>query len=384
MAEYSRIARGTFTTGSSVEAQIVNIPFQPQRVELENVTAYSNNVQYATTKAFWDISMPQGTADQEYVSAATFPFNVAADYVATEGISTFAAGQLLVFGVQVAITSSTKGSSTNFTTTTPHGFAVGDIVVLTGLYNSPPTSGMAQMSNLPFVVVQVGSTTTFTLDWDSSGSNYTNLASPPNAFVKKVLYPFLYFPGVSFINGITQAGSTSNTLISCTCDHSYVVGQEVAFRIPPSWGTTQLNQLPNNLTPASPVYYYVVSIPDSVSFVINAPFASLTAFNPNQTIASVPGLDYPQVIASGGINSGGWPYTGGSLYPSPVSSSGLGSPTINGPAIMGAFVNNTAQGFVVGLGRGQAAASQESPVNAPLLAESSQYVWTAYLYDLSL
>jgi len=44
---------------------------------------------------------------------------------------------------------------------------------------------------------------------------------------------------------------------------------------------------------------------------------------------------------------------GSPLYPSPSfpTSSG-GVSTINGPAIRGAFVNNTAQGFIIGAGVG--------------------------------
>jgi len=56
----------------------------------------------------------------------------------------------------------------------------------------------------------------------------------------------------------------------------------------------------------------------------------------------------------GDVNTGGNLISAGSpLYPSPSfpTSSG-GVSTINGPAIRGAFVNNTAQGFIIGAGVG--------------------------------
>jgi hypothetical protein len=105
--------------------------------------------------------------------------------------------------------------------------------------------------------------------------------------------------------------------------------------------------------------------------------AGVTAFNSNVTVASVPGLQLPQVLAVGDVNSGGVAYSGGALYPSPVfpTFSG-GAPTINGPAISGAFVNNTSQGFVVGLGVGAVQA------NALLLTASSVYLWEATYFDI--
>jgi hypothetical protein len=77
-------------------------------------------------------------------------------------------------------------------------------------------------------------------------------------------------------------------------------------------------------------------------------------------------MQLPQVVAVGDVNTGGWPISAGSkLYPPPVVN---GANTINGPAIQGAFVNNTAQGFIVG---------------ASLAGASSDVVyWRAILADM--
>jgi hypothetical protein len=82
---------------------------------------------------------------------------------------------------------------------------------------------------------------------------------------------------------------------------------------------------------------------------LNINSTAFTAFNSNQTVASVPGLSFPQILAVGDVNTGGLPYSGGLLYPSPVVN---GLSTVNGPAINGAFVNNSRQGFVIGAGSG--------------------------------
>lgn len=371
MAEYSRIASGTFTTAASPVTQIVNLPFQPQRVKLRNTTAYTTPAQYAVTYAEWDVNMTSGTAIMEYLEAASAPWIVAADSVASSGISTFAAGSLLQYGPQLQIASTTKASNT-ITTASPHGLATGDVVILEGLFQSS-TTGVPQVSLMPFVITKTGATT-FTINWNMNQSNYTDLSgSPTGAFVRKVLYPYLYEPGQNFISAISTGTTTT---VTTTANHNFVVGQEIAFRIPSAYGITQLNSLPNNSIPGSPVYYYVTSVASNTQFVCNAVSSGFTAFNTNQTVAQMVGQSLPQVVAVGDVNSGGTAYSGGALYPSPVfpTFSG-GASTINGPAISGAFVNNTSQGFIVGTGIGVVQAS------ALLLTASSTYVWEAVYYD---
>lgn len=373
MAEYSKLASGTFTTAESPVAQVVNLPFQPQRVKLLNVTAYSTPAQFAVTRAEWDINMGQGVAVVEYESAGSAPWNLAADYVTTGGISTFSAGLMLQYGPQLQISGITKASPAVVTTASPHGLSSGQVVILEGLYQSA-TTGMPQISLMPFVIT-VTAPTTFTIPWNTNQSNYTALSgSPTGAFVRQVLYPFLYEPGVNYISAITLNGT--NVVVTTTDNHNYVVGQEIAFRIPSVYGSTQLNALPNNTTPGSPVYYYVTSLQSNTQFTCTALSAGVTAFNSNQTVASVPGLQLPQVVAVGDVNSGGVAYSGGALYPSPVFPTFTGgASTINGPAISGAFVNNTSQGFVIGLGVGAVQSS------ALLLTASSLYLWEATYFD---
>jgi len=372
MTEYSRIARGSFTTAASPVTQVVYLPFQPTQVKLTDVTAYSAQAQYAVTTAFWDTAMGQGTSTIEYIESASAAWILAADYVATGGISTFGAGLALQYGAQVGISGIVKATSV-VTTTAAHGYSVGDVVVFEGLAQSA-TTGMNQIAGMPFQITAVGSTTTFTINWNLNQSNYTALsASPTGAFVKKVLYPFLYLPGVNFIEAI----NTSTGLITTTTNHNLVVGQQVAFRIPSAWGSSQLNSLPDNAIPGSPIYYYVSAVNSNTTFTIANFPTGVSAYNSNQPFSSVPGLQFPQVIAVGDVNSGGWPYTGGNLYPSPSfpTSSG-GVSTINGPGVQGAFVNNTRQGFTVGLGVGAVQA------NALLLTASSTYIYEATYFDI--
>lgn len=353
MAEYSRFAKGHFTSTGST--QTVFLPFQPDRVRLYNYTNYFNGTAASVNlNAYWDAAMGQGFALGQWYNSGSV---LVGDAVTSNGITSFGllgalnAGLTLQYGAQIQIASIAKASPTVVTTASPHGLSVGQVVILEGLFQSS-TTGMPQMSNIPFVITVVGSSTTFTVLWNSNQSSYTALSgSPTGAFVRQVLFPWNYLPGQLTISAITTGTTTT---VTTTSNHNLVVGQEIAFRISSPWGTTQLNSLPNNQIPGSPVYGYVTSLTSNTVFVCNINSSTYTAFNSNPTVAQTLGLTPPQVVAVGDVNSGGVAYSGGALYPSPSfpTSSG-GVPTINGPAISGAFVNNTGQGFTIGSGVGQ-------------------------------
>lgn len=374
MAEYSKMARGKFT--STGGAKIINLPFQPDFVRMMNyttaaATATSQNV----VAAQWDVGMGQGFAIQQGYNASPA---LIWDVVAANGISTFAAGQLLQYGPTLSISGITKASPAVVTTTTNHGLSSGDVVVFQGLYQSS-TTGMQQIQGIPFTVTVTGATT-FTIPWNTNQSAYTALsASPSGATVKKVLYPYLYFPGETVISAISLGTTTT---IDTASAHNFRVGQEVAFRIPSDWGTVQLNSLPNTLVPGSPVYGYVVSVTDYNTVVVNIDSSAYTAFTSNVSFAGAPGRSLPQIVAVGDVNTGGAIISSGSaLYPSPQFTP-IGTTdvsTINGPAIRGSYVNNTSQGFIIGIGAG-------TNLTTSVLVGAADNViyWEAYLHDMSV
>lgn len=366
MAEYSRIARGSFTsTGAS---QAINLPFQPTMVEMWNYTSYGTPAQHGIPYAYWDATMGQGYAVAQLFNATPV---LTTGYITSNGISTYSAGIALQYGARQQVIGATAANPIVFNVTA-HGYSVGQVVVFEGLYQSS-TTGMPQICGMPFVISAVGDANHFSVVWPGAGSNYTALSgSPTGAYVKQVLYPWLYAPGVAFIEAITTG--TTTTVVT-TSPNNFVVGQEIAFRIPASWGTVQANSLPNILTPGKPSYHYVLSVTNSTTFVCSMNSTGYTAFNTNQTVASVPGLSFPQVVAVGDVNTGGVQISSGSaLYPPPQVNS---VNTINGPAIQGSFVNNTSQGFVIGSGHTTGDSS------SVLVGASSNVVyWRAMLADM--
>lgn len=371
MTEYSRMAKGHFTSAGT--AKVINLPFQPDYVEILNKTASDAFTDARVLSGQWDADMGQGQAvvqirDTTYKTSS----------VTSNGISTFSAGQMLQYGPAMAVSAISKATQGQITVSSTATLAAGDVVIVEGAWQSAST-GMPQMNGIPLSIVSIDSSTQFTVNWNTDQTNYTAISAGGTGFVKvkKVLYPFIYFPGVCVINSITT-GST--TTINTSSAHNYQVGQEVGFVIPTEYGTVELNSLPNTLTPGAPVYGYVTSVTNAFQFVVNIDSTSYTAYTHNIPITSVSGLDFPQVFAVGDVNTGGILISGGrALYPppyyTPVSAT---IETISGPAIRGAFVNNTAQGFIIGAGTSTVG-------SAKLVGESGNVIyWRAYLHDMNI
>lgn len=402
MTEYSRIAKGSYTVSggtlgvSATGTKVVYLPFKPDYVQLINVTQSITPAQHGIPFAYWDASASPVTVSGVQYDTVVNIFN-ATPVLTTDsvrvggGISVFSGGLSFQYGpvyahnsVASADFAISKAAVAQVTTATAHGLTSGDVVIFANLYQTS-TTGMQQIAGIPFVVT-VTSTTVFTIPWDTSGSNYTAFNSATSTgnvgSWKQVLYPALYAPAVTFISAITLANPC---VISLTMPGNFVVGQEVAFRIPAVWGTIELNSLPNVTIPGSPVYGYVTAVSSSLTtptITVNINSTAFTAFVPNQVFASFKGEKFPQVVPVGDVNSGGWPFTSTSgFYPSPNLWTGYSNTltrTINGPAIQGAFVNNTAQGFIVGN------AAARTDTSAFFGGSDGDVIeWRAFLHDYS-
>lgn len=369
MAEYSRLASGMVTSTGGATAVVC--PFLPDYIEISNSTRAT--AVSGVTRAWWMRDMGQGSAFLTTTGAGPAD---GTSFVAAggAGFTTIQAGLALQYGATIFLGASggiTKAASAVVTTTAAHGLVSGNVVVFQNLAQTT-TTGMQQIAGIPFVVTVTGGTT-FTIPWNTNQSNYTAIATGglnTLASFKQVLYPALYVPGTSFISSITTGASTS---ITTTAPHNFKVGQEVAFRIPTVWGTYQLNSLPNVLIPGSPVYGFVTAIGTSTTMVVNINSSAYTAFNSNQPFVSYPGEQFPQVVAVGDANTGFGANPNGPTSPSPTVFNGfstVATSTINGPAILGAYINATFQGFVIGA------------AVAGTVADS--IFWRAYLHDLNL
>jgi hypothetical protein len=372
MAEYSRLASGSVLSAGG--QTLVALPFIPNFIEITNsteITAASGGV----TRAWWMTDMGQGAA--AYVTTGAGPADGSHFISAATGggFSTFSAGLALQYGANFLLGASggiakTSATILTVTTTAAHGLVSGNVVIFNNLYETA-TTGMQQIAGIPFVVTVTG-TTTFTIPWVGNSSNLTAITAGglnTLAAFKQVLYPALYAPGVFYPWSITTGTTTT---VYTTAPHNLQVGQEIGFRIPSAYGMTQLNELPNVVTPGKPMYHYVTSVVSSTEFICSAISTGFTAFNVNQPFLSFPGLQFAQGVAVGDVNTGGFAYTGAQLYPSPTVYNGYSTTavnTINGPAIQGAFFNATFMGFIIGATIAGSA--------------SDQLYWRAYMHDVN-
>jgi len=383
MAEYSRLAQGSFTATGT--AGFVPLPFAPDYVELWNYTNIATPAANAVVRAWWDRNLIVSSNNPTMVELITstgptvMNFDVIANSSSAVGINDYRAGLALQYGAAQAVSTVTKADPAVVTAAAAHGLVSGDVVVFYNLIQSA-TTGMQQIAGIPFTVT-VTSTTAFTIPWNTNQSNYTaydTATSTEDAFFVKVLNPYLYAPGVNIISAITVGATTT---IDTTSAHNFVVGQEVAFRVPTIWGTNQLNSLPNSVIPGSPIYGYVIAVTDYNTVVVNINSSSYTAFNSNQPYISYPGQTFAQIVAVGDVNTGGVQISANSaLYPPPFTRP-IGNTTvntINGPAIQGAFFNNTSMGFTIGPG------VATTNGTATIMEEGDVIVWHAYLHDFNM
>jgi hypothetical protein len=378
MTEYSRIAKGNLTAASGQATAVVQLPFQPDYVEIWNYTNIKTAAANTVTRAWWDNKLVDGANNPTMVEIYNNSSATVFDTIQTNGISSYAAGLMLQYGATQQVVGITKASQA-VVTVTGHGYNVGDTVTFQGIATGVTNNAMRLLNNVPFTITAV-TTNTFTINWNTNQSNYTAIsASPAGALVKKVLYPFLYLPQDNVISAVTTGTSTT---VATTMYHNFTLGQQVAFRVPSFWGMTQLNSLPNNPIPGQPIYGYVTSITDNWTFVCSINSTGFTAFTTNQS--SIPtNVTYAQALAVGDVNTGGESISAGSnLYPSPLFPTSTNRvSTINGPAIKGAFVNNTAQGFIIGAGVTNTDANANSAILTP--SQANLILWRAYLSDYS-
>lgn len=385
MTEYSRVAKGSFTAASGQTTALINLPFQPDRVEIWNYTNIKTAAANTVARAWWISNLLDASTSVNPTMVEIYNNSSAVvfDSIQTNGISSFYAGLSLQYGATQQIIGITKAAAARVNVTA-HGYNVGDTVILQGVATGVTTNAMRLLNAVPFTIVTVSDADHFDIQWNTNLTGYTAIsASPAGALVKKVLYPFLYVPEDNVVSAVTTGATTT---IVTTMYHNFEVGQEIAFRVPSYWGPIQLNSLPNTVIPGSPVYGYVTSITDNWTFVCSINSTGFTPFNTFAVAsAQVPtNVTYMQVLSTGDVNTGGNVITSTSpLYPSPQFPTSTNRvPSINGPAIRGSFVNNTSQGFLIGSGKTAVDANASSTILTP--SQANQIAWVAYYDDIQM
>lgn len=240
MLPYGKIQSGTLTATASTPQDIqISSMNPPTFFQMRNITQWGSAVA-KDVEFWWQKAMAQGTANginQAVTTNALTSFTLASD-----GISTYSTATPPTFTSNTSGTAITRGSANGVTvaTITNDGnvargpkLAVGDFVRITNAV------GMEQISGMVFQVVAVTSTTSVTLDLDSSG-----FAANGTTFTMTKVIISQFYPRIARITSVSQTNPLVANLIQ---DSTFTVGEEVSFRVPPSGGGfTTMSQL-NNL-----------------------------------------------------------------------------------------------------------------------------------------
>ncbi len=153
-------------------------------------------------------------------------------------------------GASFTISSFATGTTTVFTTSTNHGFQVGDTVRIVNLASA------AQMGGLLMTVTATNGTNTFTTLFDS-----TNAVTSTGTVYKvgnfAIQNQSLYYPQYRAIASISLANPMVVTLL---VQQNYQIGDKVRFMIPTAFGMQQLNSTTSGL----PVEFTVSAVNNAV------------------------------------------------------------------------------------------------------------------------
>lgn len=246
MLPYGKSQSGTIvataSTPQDIQISSMNPPtfFRMRNVSQWGGTSISTTPAAADVEFWWQRSMTQGTAKGLHQAITTGALNTLS--LLSDGVSFYNTATPPSFTVNASVTAVTKGAAGGVTvvTVTNDGnvargpkINVGDYVRLINIL------GMEQVSGMVVQVLAITSTTSITVDLDSSGF----AVSGTTGSIRKVI-PSRMYPKAARIISVSQANPCVVELVQ---DSNFTVGEEVSFRIPPNSGTFQTMQQLNNL-----------------------------------------------------------------------------------------------------------------------------------------
>lgn len=336
----AQITTGSFTNVASTPF-FIPLSQHVSYFKLTNASKLASYTSGRITNAEWWDYMANGIAFVDAPTTITGPLNASAvirTQLAQNGISVIKGG-IYTQGPTIAIASFATNAgppvTTEFTTSTDHGFRVGDNVRIVGMTTAP------QMGGLVMTVTAVGSTTTFTTLFDS-----TNAVTSVGSVYKVGNYAqqnsSLYYPQNRAIASIKQANPM---VVTTLVQQNYAVGDKVRFQIPTVFGMTQLDSTSNGL----PVEFTVVAVDNAVgtqTVSLDVDSTAFTAFS--WTAAANYPYSLPIMVPQGEDNTNNLQQYG--VIPTPL-------PYANQDVLSFATQNTAQNGILVGAGDGTATAT---------------------------
>ena len=258
MAGSTQIVNGTFKNVASTPYYVAITnqisKFQLWNLTLSGQTALGVSGSLTSTRIVEGLFLPSimaaGTGiikSNGTVSSVLAPLNNGV--MANNGFTLFNSATYQQ-GATVTISSFSTGSTTTFTTSTNHGYQVGDNVRIVNLTSAP------QMGGLVMTVTATNGSNTFTTLFDSTNA-VTSTGSVYKVGNVAIQNGALYYPQNRAIASVSLANPmVVKTLVA----QNYQIGDVVRFAIPTAFGMQQLNSTTNGL----PLQFTVSAVNNAV------------------------------------------------------------------------------------------------------------------------
>lgn len=296
MASGSTIESGIFTQGATAVPQYLNLRFDPDWINIYNMTALAGGAAANTATQFsWSGFMGQNQASVTYYNAAatallqsTSQALAAAGgaFAGTTGV-TFIDTSAQLNGAPIAATRIDNGNPPLLYTGNTAGLVAAGAGIpgsVVRLVNPANNVGTRQFQGLDFSVGTIVANTTFQLKYAPQVVNAVS-----NFFYVQIPTFGSFYPRTRYISSITQA---ANAVIKLTVQHGYQVGEQIRIGVVPvQYGMTQISGL-------SATVLAVDLVNNTITTDINS--TAFTAFAyPLDAVAAALNYQWPQVIPFG-------------------------------------------------------------------------------------
>lgn len=291
------LLQGSFI--SDGEATVLNVASGVMWIETLNYT------QMATTdtpgvgvKFEWQLGMPQGGGIAYTKSDGTNVLN--GDVLASGGF-TLIDTSINNPGTNVAITAVSTAAIPVVSTANTQTLSTGSGIVR--LYN---TTGAPQLGGYDFTVGTVVANTSFTLAYMAQLS----VAATAGSY-RIVPYQPMFYPPYRYITKMSSSGS--NTLITLSVTHEYLVGQEVRVIVPVSPTSTTKPSGPFGMPEINGLQGTIVAIDTAANTItLDIDSSAFTAFS-FPTVAQLVYPFSPAMVVPVGQDTGYTLQTGGNI-----------------------------------------------------------------------
>lgn len=282
----SIIQQGRFTSDGT--SKFLAIRSDIDWMEVINTTQLAASQTTAVGVSYkWQRGFPAGAKLSHFKSNAANAANLD-QYITSNGFTLIDSSADPLGTLNATITAVSTAAIPVATNSGTNGLAAGDVVRFTNV------AGAQQLGGFDFTVGHnTLSGTTFSLDYMSQ------IVAGTTGSWRKVNFDPLFYPRRRTITKVVSSGSS--TVITMSVTHGYKVGQVVRFKVPASYGMTELNGLVGTITAIDTTLASGNSITVNIDSSAFTAFAfPLTAAVPFDVAQVIPvGIDSPHALSAG-------------------------------------------------------------------------------------